>query len=106
MHYMCQQGRLTSFQHGKEKTLQYTHQCIMVGFVLFFFVFFTLHKINYTFFLFVYMVIFIHDSFKLNVTTVERQARMKWTWVDDGCNGGRKGGVLYGVMFCRRDVMR
>lgn len=54
------------------------------------------------------MVIFIHGSFKLNVTTVERQARMKWTWVDDGCDGERGvwGGCLCGVVFFRRDVMQ
>lgn len=88
MHYMCQQ--IGSPFSSMGKTLQYTHQCIMV---LFFYI-----ALNYTFFF--YMVIFIHDSFKLNVTTVERQARMKWAWmVMDAMRCG-----CY-VESCRRDVM-
>lgn len=55
--------RLTSFQHGKDPTV---HTSMHYGS-------FTLHKLH-----FCYM---LHDSFKLNVTTVERQARMKWTWM-------------------------
>lgn len=77
--------RLTSFQHGKDPTV---HTSMHYGS-------FTLHKLHFR-----YMAIFIHDSFKLNVTTVERQARMKWTWVTMdamrcGCH----------VELCRCDAM-
>lgn len=56
--------RLTSFQHGKDPTV---HTSMHYGS-------FTLQ--NYT-----CVIKFIHDSFKLNVTTVNRQAWMRWTWV-------------------------
>lgn len=82
---MCQQEGSPVSSMGK--TLQYTHQCIMVVF--------TIHILH-----FCYMVKFIHDSFKLNVTTVERQARMKWTWMMmDAMRCG-----CY-VELCRCDVM-
>lgn len=79
--------RLTSFQHGKDPTV---HTSMHYGS-------FTEQKLH-----FCYMVIFIHDSFKLNVTTVERQARMKWTWMMMDAN---EVWVPCGVMSPWCDVM-
>lgn len=60
MQYMCRQGGAPDSNMGK--TLLYTE-----------YVLWQFHKHTQDF---SYMVIFIHGSFELSVTTVEKQARM------------------------------
>lgn len=71
---MCQQGG--SPVSSMKETLRYTHQCIMGGF---FCLFFFKHCIK-TFGCF-------HTYLKVNMSTVDRQARMRWPdELDGGCN--------------------